>query len=77
MVKTMEAVLDGQVLRPEDPLAVEPNTRVRLTSETVESRPEEAASFLDVALSLNLEGPPDRAANLETYLYDRKNQHGA
>jgi len=75
MVRTIEAVFDGEVLRPENPLALEPNTRVRITIETVESRTEEATSFLDVALSLNLEGPPDWAANIDTYLYDRESQH--
>ncbi len=75
MVRTIEAVFDGEVLRPENPLALEPNTRVRITIETVESRTEEATSFLDVALSLNLEGPPDWAENIETYLYDRESPH--
>lgn len=75
MVKTIEAVFDGQVLRPEQSLALEPNTRVRITIETVEPQTEEATSFLDVALSLNLEGPPDWAENIERYLYDRESQH--
>jgi len=75
MVKTIEAVFDGQVLRPQDPLALKPNTRVRITIETEEPHTEEATSFLDVALSLNLEGPPDWAANIETYLYDRESPH--
>ncbi len=75
MVRTIEAVFDGEVLRPENPLALEPNTRVRITIETVEPSTKEATSFLDVALSLNLEGPPDWAANIEAYLYDRESQH--
>ncbi len=75
MAKTIEAVFDGEVLRPENPLTLEPNTRVRITIEKVEPRPEEATSFLDVAQSLNLEGPPDWAENIETYLYDRENPH--
>jgi len=41
MVKTIEAVFDGKVLRPEDPLALEPNTRVRITVETMESSTKE------------------------------------
>jgi hypothetical protein len=28
-----------------------------------------------VAQSLNLEGPPDWAENIESYLYDRESQH--
>jgi len=75
MVKTIEAVYDGQVFRPDDPLMLEPNIRVRLTIETVQSDTEQAKSFLQVARSLNLDGPPDWAANLETYLYGGESQH--
>ena len=75
MVKTIEAVYDGKVLRPEGPLTLEPNTRVRITFETVEPTTDEAASFLDTARSLNLDGPPDWATNLETYLYSGEGQH--
>ena len=65
MVKTIEAVFDGKVLHPEDPLALQPNTRVRITIETVEPATAKAASFLRTARSLNLDGPPDWATNLE------------
>ena len=75
MVKTIEAVFDGQVLRPDDPLGLEPNTRVRLTIETVQPDARKTKSFLHVARSLNLDGPPDWAANLETYLYGGESQH--
>ena len=75
MVRTIEAIFDGEVLRPETSLALEPNTRVRITIETVEPSPEKAKSFLDTARSLNLDGPPDWAANIESYLYDRESQH--
>jgi len=75
MVKTIEAVYDGQVFRPNDPLTLEPNIRVRLTIETVQSDTEDAKSFLQVARSLNLDGPSDWAANLETYLYGGESQH--
>jgi len=51
MVTTIEAVFDGRVLRPEDPLTLEPNTRVRITIETPESRTEKPTSFLDTARS--------------------------
>jgi len=75
MVKTIEAVYDGKVFRPDDPLMLEPNIRVRLTIETVQPGMERAKSFLRAARSLNLEGPPDWAANLETYLYGGEGQH--
>lgn len=63
MVETIEAIYDGEVLRPEDPLTLEPNTRVRVTIETLEPDTREPTSFLDTARSLNLDGPPDWAEN--------------
>jgi hypothetical protein len=39
MRTTIHAVYDGQVLRPEEPLALRPNTRVVLTI-TTEERPQ-------------------------------------
>lgn len=63
MIQTIQAIFDGTVFRREEPLALAPNTRVRITVETEEPRQKKgkgrAASFLDVARSLNLEGPPD------------------
>jgi predicted DNA-binding antitoxin AbrB/MazE fold protein len=68
MTQIVEAVYDGAVLRPETALELEPNTRVRLT---VEVLPPEAAppSFLRTARSLDLRGPADWSANLDSYLY--------
>lgn len=34
MTKTVEAVYDGEALRPDEPLDLQPNTRVRITIET-------------------------------------------
>jgi hypothetical protein len=68
MTKTIEAVFDGKNLRPEEPLELAPNTRVRLTIET--PTPSDAPqSFLRTARTLDLSGPADWSANLESYLY--------
>jgi predicted DNA-binding antitoxin AbrB/MazE fold protein len=69
MTQIVEAVYDGAVLRPESALGLEPNTRVRLTVEVLP--PIEAAlpSFLRIARSLDLRGPADWSANLDSYLY--------
>jgi len=75
MNKTIEAVFDGKVLRPKDALTLEPNTRVRITIETVEPTTKKGVSFLDTALSLKLDGPQDWAMNIDTYLYGGDNQH--
>ena len=66
MIKTIEAVFDGKVLRPKDALTLEPNTRVRITIEPVEQTTKDAVSFLDTALSLKLDGPSDWAVNIDT-----------
>jgi hypothetical protein len=36
MSKTLEAIFDGEVLRPEDKSGLEPNTRYRITIEKAE-----------------------------------------
>ncbi len=71
MTKTIEAVFDGVTFRPDEPLALPPNTRVRLT---IEGPMTSAApmSFLRTARSLALAGPRDWSTNLETYLYGGK-----
>lgn len=75
MIKTIDATFDGEVFHPQDPLALAPNTRVRLTIETMQPETSQPQSFLHIAGSLNLDGPSDWAANLEDYLYSEKNQH--
>ncbi len=59
MVNIVEAVFDGEVFCPDEPLELAPNTRVRIIVEEVLSNGKEPPSALDVALSLNLDGPPD------------------
>jgi predicted DNA-binding antitoxin AbrB/MazE fold protein len=69
MSKTIEAVYDGQVLRPEGPLELQPNTRVLITIEESTKAGPKAQSFLRTARALNLEGPPDWSTRIEEYLY--------
>lgn len=71
MGETFEAVFDGKAFHPTEPVALEPNSRVRITVESV-SPQEPAASFLKTARSLQLQGPPDWSANLHEYLYGRR-----
>ena len=66
MTKSIEAVFDGVTLRPDEPLELPPNTRVRLTIESLPA-PREAGSFLRTARNLRLTGPADWSANLEIY----------
>ena len=69
MSKTLEATFDGEGLRPDEPLELEPNTRVRLTIESTTAPEKQPKSFLRTARSLNLEGPPDWSERLDDYLY--------
>jgi predicted DNA-binding antitoxin AbrB/MazE fold protein len=72
-MKTIEAVFDGMVFKPSEPVSLEPNTRVQITIETT-ARAAGGASFLQVASNLNLEGPADWSTNLEEYLYGKANR---
>jgi hypothetical protein len=71
MTTTIEAVFDGEVLRPDRPLKLEPNTRVTPVVTTPDpSEPSE--SFLDTAMSIKLEGPADWSENFDRYLYESR-----
>ena len=69
MATTLEAVFDGTVIRPDRPLNLAPNTRVRITVEPVEPAAAPVSSFLRTARSLKLDGPSDWATNIDSYLY--------
>ena len=75
MDRTIEAVFDGTVLWPAEPLTLEPNTHVWIVIETTPPPTTTAPSFLRTARSLNLDGPPDWSVNLKDYLYGGKTQH--
>lgn len=70
MTMTMDATFDGKVIQLDEPLALEPNTRVHVTIEAIEPKLGEPYSFLDFALSLKLQGPSDWSERVEEYLYD-------
>jgi hypothetical protein len=73
MSTTIRATFDGEVIRPDEPLSLPPNTRVLITIETTEEGGETpSASFLRTALSLELDGPADWSARLDHYLYGDK-----
>ena len=69
MSQTLDAVFDGTVFRPDQPIELEPNTRVRITIEPSPTSEKNSESFLRVARSLNLDGPPDWSSRLDDYLY--------
>jgi hypothetical protein len=78
MTTTVDAMFDGEVFWPTQPVELEPNTAVKLTVETAAtSEPHEHASvnkgmpysFFDVLKSMEIDGPPDWSANVDKYLY--------
>lgn len=75
MTATLEAIFDGAVLRPEEPLALAANTRVRITLETLPpatATDTPPRSFLQTARALRLDGPPDWSEKLDDYLHGDK-----
>lgn len=64
MTTTLYATFDGEVLRPEEPISLAPNTRVRVVIETQADEEPSTSSFLRTAQGLNLDGPPDWSSRL-------------
>lgn len=73
MVITVDAVFDGRVFLPVQPIRLPANTRVQIAVTSDEQLP---VSFLDVAEALALEGPPDWSLQLDEYLYGGKQLNG-
>ena len=74
MTRTITGTYDGRDIHPDEPLPLPRNTRVTLTlhSDELEKDADEdvgVSTFLDVALSLNVKGPPDWSARIDQYLY--------
>jgi len=75
MAETIEALFDGRVFRPVQPVELEPNTRVQITVRAIAPAEKGAGAFLRTARSLNLQGPHDWSENLDHYLYNRADEH--
>lgn len=76
MSQTLDATFDGNVFRPDQPIELEPNMRVRITIEPTPISEEKSESFLRVARSLNIDGPRDWSTRLDDYLYG-PNENGS
>lgn len=72
MSETFKATFDGDVFRPDEPVGLKPNTRVRLIVEPADAPERRSGSFLRTARSLELEGPPDWSSRLDEYLHGPK-----
>jgi hypothetical protein len=81
MTTTHYAMFDGEAFRPEGPIPLEPNTRVRISVDAESAREPEPTTrdarededdpyrFLRIMQEANLDGPPDWSERLHYYLY--------
>ena len=70
MTRTLTAVFDGEVLRPEGILDLKPNARYRVTVEDeVEMTEEQSAWDVLEQLAGTVDAPADWAAEHDHYLY--------
>ncbi len=69
MTFIIDAIYDGKAFFPIHPLSIPPDTRVRIS---VTAEDEKNLSFLEVAESLRLDGPPDWSLKIDEYLYGGK-----
>jgi predicted DNA-binding antitoxin AbrB/MazE fold protein len=74
MILTIDAVFDGWVFRPIQPITLPPNTRVQIAVTATETK---SLSFLDVAEALAFDGPPDWSVQLDEYLYGNRTINGS
>ncbi len=73
---TLDLVYDGKVFRPEGPVELRPDTRVRATIEAIGPAAPQPRSFLQTAQALGLDGPPDWSVRLEEHLYGEHDDAG-
>lgn len=73
MTATLYATFDGEVLRPEGPVPLDANTRVRVTIEEERAGPAgecDPYAFLHILETANLDGPPDWSSRHHHYLHE-------
>jgi predicted DNA-binding antitoxin AbrB/MazE fold protein len=75
MLNSIEALFDGKVFHPDQPVALKANTRVRIIIENLSSEENELTSFLDTAEALNLDGPSDWSLNIDHYSYGEEKEN--
>lgn len=74
MTRTITARYDGRAIHPDEPLPLPRDTRITIMVHSEKSAVDEnedvgVSTFLDVALSLNVDGPPDWSERIDHYLY--------
>jgi len=85
MEKILDATYDGEVFRPDEPVDLASNTKVKVIVEDEKAEPKklklvempkkekgEPYAFLRYARSVSIDAPPDYASNIDEYLYGGK-----
>ena len=81
MEKIVNVTFDGEVFRPDEPVDLKPNTKVKITIEKEKKLklvmvPKNAKgkpyAWLDYLISVNLDGSSDFSTNLDDYLFRGK-----
>ncbi len=88
MEKILDATFDGEVFRPDEPVDLASNTKVKvIVEDEAEEKKEpkklklvempkkgkgESYAFLKYLASVSIDAPPDYASNLDEYLYGGK-----
>jgi len=68
MNRTIEAIFDGMIFRPLEPLELPPNTRVQLTIST--ENPADELFTLAADSETSTEPPEDTSEDLNKYIYE-------
>lgn len=70
--KSVTAVYDGEVFRPEESVDLPPNIRVNIIIDLEKKLTPKGGGLLKTAIDLKLDGPGDWAKNIDSYLYGEK-----
>jgi hypothetical protein len=74
MTKTITATFDGEYLRPDNPVDLQPNQRYLITIEPETETPESGWSAIE-ALAGTVEAPADWSIEHDRYLYNSPKQN--
>ena len=83
MEKILDATYDGEVFRPDEPVDLASNTKVKIIVEDEKGELKslkllekkgkgEPYAFLKYARTVSIDAPPDYASNIDEYLYGGK-----
>ncbi len=77
MTRMVHARFDGEVLRFEEPVDLAPDAVVWVMIQEPDTPADRPYSFLEAALGMDLQGPPDWSERIDDYLYGDKGEPGS